>query len=77
MTAFSLLLIIILLIVFFKKPKTIILRVVSVALVIVLNIILREPCSYYAFLAFMLLNISIIALLKSFLAFAIRSLLFN
>ena len=62
----------ILLIVFFKKPKTIILKIVSVALAIILNIILKEPCFYYVLLAFMLLNISANTLLRSFLAFIIR-----
>ena len=72
MIASSLLLTIILLIAPFGKLKTIILRVVSVALAVAPNVVVREPYSYHALLASVLLNVSVNALLGSFLAPAIR-----
>ena len=68
----SLLLAIILLIAPFRKLKTIILRVVSVALAVAPNVVVREPYSYHALLASVLLNVSVNTLLGSFLALTIR-----
>ena len=70
--ASSLLLAITLLIVPFGNPKTIISRVFSLVLAIALNVASSIPCSCQALLAFVLLNVSINALLRSFLAPVIR-----
>lgn len=72
MIASSLSLTIILLIAPFRKLKTIISRVVSIALAIAPNIVVREPYSYYTLLASTLLNISVNTPLESFLAPIIR-----
>ena len=68
----SLLLAIILLIAPFGKLKTITLSVVSVALAVAPNVVVREPCSCHALLASVLLNVITNVLLDSFLAPAIR-----
>jgi hypothetical protein len=67
------LLAIILLIAPFRKLKAIMSRVVFLALAMAPNIASKAPCPCYALIASVLLNVKAKALLKSFLALAIRS----
>ena len=53
------------------------LRVVFLVIAIALNITFKAPCFCYILLAFMLLNIRIKALFKSFLALIISLLSFS